>query len=363
MSHFRNFLLMLLLALLLGALTVSPVSADDDDEDDEQLMFPSSLIVFSSSRGVGSTGEDLWLIDPNDPTRLTQLTNTPENDRLPIWSPEGSRIFFKRHGPSGESLWVIRADGTGERQILGWSPEGFGLGFWFFGDPAGERVYYTYGPCTLHWIYADGPLTPTGTPVSGAHDLCYAVLSPDQQTIAFTHRGPWQDLKKAVLSADGNSVSSIGLIRELPGDQYEFAEPSWSPDGTRITLSMDPGGSPSIHTVASDGTGLMEVANPYSISPTWSPEGEWLTFTVVDRTTGTTDIYIAPSDGSSSPVINLTNDGIQDGQPHWSPELDEDLIEDIFGGDDEDEDDEDDDEEDDDDEGDDDEDDDEEDDD
>lgn len=319
MSRYRKLLFILLSAFLLGAPTGSLASAADAN-----LMFPSSLIVFSSFNRAGSTGSDLWLIDPNNPTQLTQLTNTPENDQLPIWSPDSSQVFFKRNRPSEDSLWVIGADGTGERQVLDYKPRGSGSivpNFWFLGDPAGERVYYTVdpggGPCSLRWIYADGLPSQIEHPVTGVGNRCQTDVSLDQQFLAFLIYGIGSNLEKADLSADGNSVSNISLLLALPGGQQEFADPSWSPDGSRLSFSMDPGGFPTIHTAASDGTGpILQVANLRSTSPTWSPDGEWLTF---HATNGNPDIYVASADAPFTPLINLTNDGILDGQPDWTP--------------------------------------------
>ena len=340
MSHFRNLLLMLLLALLLGALTVLPVSADDDDDD--ELLFPTSLIAFSSLNRAGSTVAQIWTIDPNDPTQLKQLTNQGENTRAPLWSPDGARIAFTQGRRGDERLFLINVDGSGVRQVSQ-SHTRITAQFWSLD---GERIYITTdpggGPCGFAWIRADGSPGQPEHPIIGAEQKCIPDVSPDFSMVVFKGRGG-APIEVGDLSPDGETVTNIRTIVSTPfAGAVEFSQPRWSPDGLRIAFVADSGGfRGTIYSVAADGTDPVQVTkftgfHAHSISPSWSPDGSWLVFQVSNRTTGIFDIYLAPSDGSFSPVINLTNDSIQDEASEWSPELDEDLLEDIFGDDDDD---------------------------
>ena len=105
---------------------------------------------------------------------------------------------------------------------------------------------------------------------------------------------------------------------------FEITSPTWSRDGKRIAFGADPGGYQSdIYTVTEDGTDPVQITDfttfhAHNTDPSWSPDGEWLTFTVDNRTAGTTDIYVVPSDGAMSPSVNLTADNIGDSNPDWS---------------------------------------------
>ncbi len=88
-----------------------------------------------------SPTEDLLLIRP-DGSDLRQLTNDPERDRTPYWSPDGRRILFSSNRSGKYEAWTIRPDGSGLTQITHipdqpvfypfWSPDGQQIGFYYF---------------------------------------------------------------------------------------------------------------------------------------------------------------------------------------------------------------------------------------
>ncbi len=78
--------------------------------------------------------EDLYVVSA-DGQQLRQLTNDPERDRVPRWSPDGQRIvFYSDRGGDGYQAWSIRADGGDRRPMTAiaggevldplWSPDG-----------------------------------------------------------------------------------------------------------------------------------------------------------------------------------------------------------------------------------------------
>jgi serine/threonine protein kinase/Tol biopolymer transport system component len=87
-----------------------------------------------------SPAEDLLLIRP-DGGDLRQLTNDPERDRTPYWSPDGRRILFSSNRSGKYEAWTIRPDGSGLTQITHipdqpvfypfWSPDGQQIGFYY----------------------------------------------------------------------------------------------------------------------------------------------------------------------------------------------------------------------------------------
>ncbi len=90
--------------------------------------------------GAFSPTEDLLLIRP-DGGDLRQLTNDPERDRAPFWSPDGRRILFFSNRSGKYEAWTIRPDGSGLTQITHipdqpvfqpfWSPDGQQIGFFY----------------------------------------------------------------------------------------------------------------------------------------------------------------------------------------------------------------------------------------
>jgi len=52
-----------------------------------------------------------------DGTDPHPLIHSSSGDGQPVWSPDGRRIAFLRHGPSGDSLYVMRDDGSDARRL------------------------------------------------------------------------------------------------------------------------------------------------------------------------------------------------------------------------------------------------------
>src|SRR5919109_4079835 len=75
-----------------------------------------------SGRIVFDDFDDVWAIDA-DGTHLTRLTHSAWPEFDPSWSPDGTQIAF-RSEPGGEpEIWVMHADGTGQRRLTaGLSP-------------------------------------------------------------------------------------------------------------------------------------------------------------------------------------------------------------------------------------------------
>ena len=75
-----------------------------------------------------------YVIDVNDPTKVTNLTGTTVDEIEPKWSPDGSRIAYTVDDNSGVTrIFVMNADGTGLTRITDappaeyrprWSTEG-----------------------------------------------------------------------------------------------------------------------------------------------------------------------------------------------------------------------------------------------
>jgi dipeptidyl aminopeptidase/acylaminoacyl peptidase len=100
-----------------------------------------------------------------------QVTSPPDDtdDRVPDWSPDGSKIVFQRPGQSSVEIWVVDADGgnptritSGETHFVpAWSPDG--LKIVFVHDSFEEQVYLE-----IYTMNADGsnqtPLTSNLTP-------------------------------------------------------------------------------------------------------------------------------------------------------------------------------------------------------
>src|SRR3954464_423977 len=82
----RLVLILLLAIIFLGGSTIASATTPTPKAPKKS----DGLILFYSDR---SGNKDIWVIKP-DGTGLSQLTNNPQDDLLPSWSPDGKRIVF-----------------------------------------------------------------------------------------------------------------------------------------------------------------------------------------------------------------------------------------------------------------------------
>jgi serine/threonine protein kinase/Tol biopolymer transport system component len=85
--------------------------------------------------------EDLFVVQ-TDGNGLRQLTNDDHKDRVPRWSPDGSRILFYSNRSGRYEAWMIRPDGSGLQQATYTQGEPLFSPVW---SPDGKRFVCTLG--------------------------------------------------------------------------------------------------------------------------------------------------------------------------------------------------------------------------
>lgn len=177
-----------------------------------------------------------------NPGAPRQLTNCPDRDYSPAWSPDGRTIAFLRDSTQGKSeIRVIHPDGTDERKLaeitpspatdhpLSWSKDSRWLVVAASPPDDGPPALFLLSMETgaIHRI-SSPPLQSTG-------DLSPAV-SPDGSKLAFTRSTTkvWRDVFIVPLSSDLEPTHDPVRITDL---HLLVDTLAWTPDGQSLYFS------------------------------------------------------------------------------------------------------------------------------
>ncbi len=136
----------------------------------------------------------------------------------------------------------------------------------------------------------------------------YASLSPDGQTIYFSHKGATFDIYS--MNIRGKEV------RRLAGGIGALYAPERSPADEKIVFTNETGGTQQIWTMRLDGKNPHALTQgPEDIDPTYSPDGMLIAF--ASARTGQRQLYVMERDGSN--IHQITNLPDMGGRSSWSP--------------------------------------------
>ena len=283
-------------------------------------------IIFVSQR---DRNAEIYVMDA-DGGNQRRLTNNPASDYAPSWSPDGKRIVFvsnrdghvDANGRLTSEVYVMDTDGGNPRNLTdhperdsspSWSPDGKRIAFESDRD-ADREDPHNY---EIYVMDADGnnPQNLTNSPEEDR----YPSWSPDGKRIVFS----------AV--RDGHFKNNLNITDEIyvmdadGGNQQRLTEnrnndwnPSWSPDSKRIAFQSDRKGDFvkfDIYVMDADGGNQQKLTNhrAWDGSPSWSPDSERIAFWSLRD--GNADIYVMDADGGN--LQNLTNNPHSDASPVW----------------------------------------------
>lgn len=265
-------------------------------------------MVFAADMGDGQL--DLYIQDGNGDNRRA-ISDTPEIEILPFWSPDGTQITYARFDAGVYQLYLTDAQGSqpraltsgGDLTICGaWSPDGTTIAF----------VRWMYGAAGLYFMDSDFSNERLITPLEGFGSC--PIWSPDGQRLVMSRKlGDNHDLW--TLATDGSDW------QQLTNGPTDEVEPDWSPDGMYIVYRVsdkveDNSPNSDIYIMSADGSAPMLLYDGRANSPVWSPDGLWLSFVVVEAAENT-DIWLVRPDGSG--LHGLETPNTNEYMPRWRP--------------------------------------------
>lgn len=217
---------------------------------------------------------DLWMVSW-DGSQQVQLTNSPENERAPRFSPDGKYIsFIAKRGADEkyDQVWLLdRRGGEGKKltNVKGdiseysWNPGGSKL-LLVIGDPdysdtAKTKVRKPYVIDRYHFKqdiqgYLDRRAThlylfdvvtkKLDTLTKGKYDEVHASFSPDGSTITYasnTTEDPDKNENTDIYTIDAKSGATPKKLTSWAGSDDR---PEWSPDGKHIAYLQSSSNDP-----------------------------------------------------------------------------------------------------------------------
>jgi Tol biopolymer transport system component len=215
-----------------------------------------------------------------------------EDGSDPSVSPDGTQIAFDSYSTDGNHVFVVRADGTGQRQV------GSAVGANPVWSPDGSRI--AYAGADLYVVNADGTNTRLAAADAGRFGFAW---SPDGKQIAY------------------GVSEGIALVRVDDGERRVLTagtddgawRPAWSPDGRRIAFLSY--GDDDVYVASVDGSGDRQLADAdRAETPAESPDGKRILFVRRGQ------IYVINSDGRGERRLTRSAWGEQSDAPAWSPD-------------------------------------------
>jgi Tol biopolymer transport system component len=243
----------------------------------------AAVAVLALAGGAGAAAPlpprgEIFVVGSNG-TGHRNLTRTPTAaEWSPTPSPDGRRIAYVRNEAMRSMIWVMNADGSGQRRLTSggdrevwpqWSPDGRRLAYMVWDDAACTPVSGSGCAVTDVWtVDADG---------SGQRKVLDSAFqprwSPDGSKLLFQrYESNLATLGVYVARSDGTGERQLVRATLWGSDR---APPAWSPSGRTIVYGVGMG-AVRLHLVSVDGRRKRVLA--VGSSPAWSHDGSRIAF-------------------------------------------------------------------------------------
>ena len=216
------------LNLLAACLSIS-VAAIAQQSTDRPLLI--GRVSVNQSHIAFTYAGKIWLVERSGGT-AKRLTNTPNDETSPVFSPEGRRIAFSQMNGNDWDIYVAQADGSGTPTRITMMPEDDVVTGW---SPDGREVIFetTRDEETLTRLYktsADRLALASALPL---HQSYSGSMSPDATRIVYNPRtgaGDWRYYRGGYVGTMWIANLKTGALEKLSNGTYNDRSPVWVGD-------------------------------------------------------------------------------------------------------------------------------------
>ena len=261
----------------------------------------------------------IWLVS-TDGGEPFQLTNGPNGDSNPQWSPDSTRLAFvsKREGGKTQ-IWIIPITG-GEAKQLTHTSNGASNPQWSFD---GKRIAF---------LKEEEDSAAEEKRKKARDDRVVMEVDDFKQQHLWVIEVETLDDEPELLFSlpeEADENVSVDKSQRLTAGDFHISEPRWSPDGKQIVFVSTP--SPKADDTMFNGTVHLvhlETKNVRKLtahtggesSPRWSPAGRQIAYLHSPERYGQKDLHIISTEGGASTNLTATQLDRSADLPVWSPD-------------------------------------------
>ncbi len=279
-----------------------------------------AYVVTKVDRAQNRRNSAIWMVAADGSRAPWQFTTNPQSATSPRWSPDGRSLAFLSARPSVEAsaqeqprpqVYVLSLDGGEARRVTNLK-NGVSVFQW---SPDGSRLVVV------------SRLGPSDSRPPGKED------SKDRSDVRhykntsykFNDTGWFDDRRTHLWVVEVKSGNAKQLTE---GDDWNDADPQWSPDGTRLAFVSNRTGkeyeqnrNSDVWVIPAAGGALTKISDHEESdnSPRWSPDGKTIAFTGTTQEREHPKIWLAPATGGAASVLAANGLDLIPTGLEWSP--------------------------------------------